>query len=340
MSKSSEDCASWLQRVHSAQIQSMTPEARGQLHIRVEQSRRAERSRRSVCAVKSHSMRSTALLSEGLRQMSVVAAPAECAVVQARWREAQMASEARQTSALAAVASMDAARNSAGAVAVWNEQEEEAQGMRECAALVGVSNSNALLRQVSGHSDMNDDTPSSVDFESLLRQLVIEPSDDDEMAAKFALYETYSETVSKMRTSLFMVHKENQPSLPEKVAKDMAQQLKKLDKTESMGVPDGTREWFVYHMMRQAGANNQTMAEVLDSFEKKLEFLAKSEQAECPICLDSFSDESPAETLSCCHRVCRTCWAHWTSVMHGHPFCPLCRNDEFIHALSQRAGAL
>merc|ERR1711879_548355 len=91
--------------------------------------------------------------------------------------------------------------------------------------------------------------------------------------------------------------------------------------------------WFVFHMMKKSGKNNETMTIVMDAFEKKLEFLAKNEQTECPVCLEIFSDSSPAETLSCCHKVCRDCWTNWAGVMHGHPFCPLCRHDEFVEAL-------
>jgi len=107
-----------------------------------------------------------------------------------------------------------------------------------------------------------------------------------------------------------------------------------------MGIPDDSNKWFVYHMMKQAGKNNKSMAAILGDFEKKLDFLAKSEQEECPICLEIFSKDLPAETLGCCHRVCRDCWAHWSSVMHGHPFCPLCRNDEFLEAVASRAHSL
>merc|ERR1711948_81185 len=95
-----------------------------------------------------------------------------------------------------------------------------------------------------------------------------------------------------------------------------------------------------YHMMAQAGRNNEHMSNVMESFEKKLEFLANNDQAECPICLDAFADIS-AETLGCCHKVCKDCWSHWSSVMHGRPFCPLCRNDEFLGAVAAHvSGAL
>merc|ERR1711935_1188376 len=109
------------------------------------------------------------------------------------------------------------------------------------------------------------------------------------MMAKFAIYETYSQQVEKVREMLFAFYEESRPTLPEAVAKDMDKQLKGIDRAEAMGIPDDAREWFVYHMMKQAGKNNKSMAAILEDFEKKLEFLANSTQEDCPICLEAFT---------------------------------------------------
>jgi len=319
----------WLQKVHHAQTQHMTPERRDRVRQGVENSRRAEISRRKVHAVKSHAVRTSALVNEGLRQMCAVSEPSEYIAVQGRYQSAQIASEQRQDLQLSAVARMEESE-SANDASVWHDAEEEELGMREAAALVGAADAGALSHQASAEPQHVD-----ADFSNLLRQLVREPSNEEELVAKFGLYETYSEQVTKMRASLFSVYEENQSSVPPKVAQDMSQQLKRMDNTHAMGVEDHTREWFVYHMMKKAGKNNQTMGKILDGFGRKLDFLAKTEQEECPICLEKFSDESPSETLGCCHQVCRTCWDHWTAVMHGHPFCPLCKNEDFIqHVVS------
>merc|ERR550525_178839 len=124
------------------------------------------------------------------------------------------------------------------------------------------------------------------------------------------------------------LYEDNRPALPEAVQKDMEGRLKKVDVAETMGIYDDAKGWFVYHMMAQAGKNNHTMSTIMDGFEKKLEFLATNDQKECPICLEDFSTDSPAETLGCCHKVCRECWTQWSKAMYGHPFCPLCRNEE------------
>eukprot|EP00932_Pfiesteria_piscicida_P004593 SRR837773.14500.p2 GENE.SRR837773.14500~~SRR837773.14500.p2 ORF type:complete len:142 (+),score=51.38 SRR837773.14500:28-426(+) len=116
----------------------------------------------------------------------------------------------------------------------------------------------------------------------------------------------------------------------------MDRQLARIDCAEAMGVPDDVREWIVFHMMRQAERNNMKMAGILEGLEKKLQFLATNEQSECPVCLECFAPSGPhvAQTLGCCHKVCKECWENWTVAMHGRPFCPLCKNEEFLGAVA------
>jgi hypothetical protein len=326
--KSASECKTWLQKVNVVQNQKMTPEQRQQIQDRLEMSRKTEETRRKVKAVKSHNARSRALVSEGLRQMTASSAPSDYLAVQQRWSNAQQASERRQAQQLVQV---DEARTRSLAV-LHDESESDEEGMAEAAQLVGAANVSDMVRQTAAQ-----DRSADAEFASLLLQLQREPNNDEELTAKFALYETYSQQVERVRERLFALYEESCPTLPQAVAKDVDKQLKRIDRAEAMGIPDDAREWFVYHMMKQAGKNNKSMLAILEDFEKKLDFLAKSEQEECPICLESFSADLPAETLGCCHRVCRDCWAHWSSVMHGHPFCPLCRNDEFIQAVASRA---
>ena len=40
----------------------------------------------------------------------------------------------------------------------------------------------------------------------------------------------------------------------------MGKRVKGIDSTEAMGIPDEAREWFVFHMMKQAERNNVSMA--------------------------------------------------------------------------------
>lgn len=294
---------------------------------KVQRSQMAERSRLKVKAAKGHAVRSKALMNEGLRQMEAVSAPSQFKEVTDRWASAQDASEKRQ---VAVFSKVDARSAASEAIVMRAEEsdEDEAEAMAESAALVGVGAPAELGRATSG--DRPDD-----DFHTLLQQLRNEPSNDEEMAAKFNLYETYGQQVEKMRGTLFGLYEDNTPTLPDSVKQDMEKQLKKVDRAEAMGIPDDARGWFVYHMMAQAGRNNEDMSNVMEGFEKKLEFLAKNDQDDCPICLEPFSTDSPAETLGCCHKVCRECWSNWSTVMSGRPFCPLCRNDEFVEAVTR-----
>merc|ERR1712100_594501 len=110
-----------------------------------------------------------------------------------------------------------------------------------------------------------------------------------------------------MRCSVFELFEGSRAGLPAAVLSSMQHILQGIDSESSMGIPDRAREWFVFHMMKQAAANNRSMGGILDGFEKKLEFLAKSDQAECPVCLEAFVADSPTapETLACCHKVCK-----------------------------------
>lgn len=174
---------------------------------------------------------------------------------------------------------------------------------------------------------------------ALLTQLRHEPKDEEECAAKFSLYEGYASEVENMRNTLLTFHAESCPTFPPAVATDMDRQIKAVDSEDAMRIPDRSREWFVYHMMRQAERNNLKMAGILEVFDKKLKFLAENDQAECPVCLESFgSGEHAPETLGCCHKVCKECWHQWSKVVRGRAFCPLCRNEEFLGAVAARAS--
>mmetsp|Transcript_69284 Transcript_69284/g.150810 ORF Transcript_69284/g.150810 Transcript_69284/m.150810 type:complete len:356 (+) Transcript_69284:10-1077(+) len=328
MSRSSEEVSRWLQRVSQAQTQRMTPEDRQRLQQRTELAREREESKRKAKSVRLHCERSRALAVEGLRQMSAAQGSAEYSAVQSRWASAQMASEQRQVSRLQSVSVTALA-------AAPLEDEDEEEGMAEVAALVGARPSS--LEALGG----GDTVDAVVDISADLEQLRVEPLAEEECAAKFSLYEGYASQVEKMRSSLFSLHEDCLRTAPASVSAEMARQLGGIDNNEAMGVPDDAREWFVYHMMRIAERNNRSMAVILRDFERKLDFLAKDDQQQCPVCLDDFQPEGPnaAETLSCCHRICKECWQLWSTALAGNAYCPLCRNEEFLGTLLRRASS-
>lgn len=348
-SKSAEERMQWMRHVHEVQSK-RTPEAWEAARQRIELSRQREVSYRKCKAVKGHAVRSRALAAEGLRQMAESSAPHEHMAVQQRWKSAQEASNRRQELAWSkadeATRSADTGTTAlalAPAELLDDAEEEEEQAMEEAAALVGAAD----MRSMAAVGAEGLPTPGAPaarggsgggTVEALLAQLRTEPADEAECAAKFMLYEGYGLEVEQMRGNLLKFHEESRPTVPSAVASDMDKQVAGIDSAEAMGIPDDAREWFVYHMMRQAERNNLKMAAILDSFEKKLEFLASNDQAECPVCLESFKDDGPhvPETLSCCHKVCKDCWENWYAVMHGRPFCPLCRHDEFLGAVAAR----
>eukprot|EP00441_Pelagodinium_beii_P042153 CAMPEP_0197641144 /NCGR_PEP_ID=MMETSP1338-20131121/15191_1 /TAXON_ID=43686 ORGANISM="Pelagodinium beii, Strain RCC1491" /NCGR_SAMPLE_ID=MMETSP1338 /ASSEMBLY_ACC=CAM_ASM_000754 /LENGTH=343 /DNA_ID=CAMNT_0043214069 /DNA_START=46 /DNA_END=1074 /DNA_ORIENTATION=- len=329
--KSANECRQWMAHVHEAQMR-RTPEGVQAARQRIEAARQYEISSRKCKAAKSHAVRSRALAAEGLRQMSCVAAsaPEQHMEVQQRWRSAQAASSKRQVSAMAKA---DLALSASSAAAVLTEEEdEEDEAMAEAAELVGGDARSMALLGSEGLA-----APRSGAVEELLKQLRQEPGDEAECSAKFMLFEGYSAEVEQMRGTLMKFHEETVAKVPGNVAADMKKQVKSIDSVEAMGIPDDAREWFVYHMMRKAERNNLKMAGILENFEKRLEFLASNDQAECPICLEAFQAQGAhsSETLSCCHKVCKDCWETWSSVTRGRPFCPLCRNEDFLGVITE-----
>jgi len=174
------------------------------------------------------------------------------------------------------------------------------------------------------------------EMERLLGQLRREPNTDEERKAKFALYETYLETVCQIRKQTFEFWKECKPDFQQNARDDQGAAVKSVEKSlqdidseEALGMPDfDGRVWFVYGMCKKAEANSSAIQAVLKMLRIKLELL--SNQAECPICLENFDNEHVPQLLACCHQVCDECWEHWKAIRLGRVFCPLCKNDEFV----------
>lgn len=333
-SASSASSKSWMDRVSTAQSQRLSPEMRAEVLARAERQRHTEMTRRKSHAVKAHSMRSRALCAEGLRQIST-AASEDIEATRTRWSTANAVSESRQERMLCMLSEQPAP--SAQAVALRDDSDEDAEALEAVANTMGGD-----AQQISADAEATAGPESGVDAVAIvMEQLRTEPADARECAAKFMLYEEYATQVEKMRESVFKLFEESRSGLPSAVEADMDRQLKGIDRQETMGIPEETREWFVFHMMKAAEANNRRMAAILDGFERKLEFLTKNDQAECPVCFEEFDEASPTkapETLGCCHRVCKECWTNWCAVMRGQPFCPLCRNGEFLGVVMARGS--
>jgi len=162
----------------------------------------------------------------------------------------------------------------------------------------------------------------------LLDQLAIEPTTEDEIVAKFGLFETYLETVKSIREQTLSFWEENKDQFigGAKAAAESA--IIAIDSNESLGIFDDPSKWFVYWMFRKAQGNSESINNVLVKLRNQLQLLAQ-EDLECPCCLDSIV---PAKSvvLGCCHKVCEDCWDTWVALKGSAAFCPLCKHEEFI----------
>jgi len=175
-------------------------------------------------------------------------------------------------------------------------------------------------------------------MKKLLEQLKKEPIEEPEQAAKFLLFEKYLETVTKLREETFDFWAEASGDFHASGRGDIERALKKIDGHDNMGVDFIEGRWFVYDMTRKAGTNCAMIGRNLAMIKSRLELL--SQQNDCPVCLEELDTccEEPY-IFGCCHKVCGECWRHW-SEMRGGAFCPLCRNEEFLGDMMQRASAL
>ncbi len=174
-------------------------------------------------------------------------------------------------------------------------------------------------------------------LDALLAQLRAEPADDAEAAAKFALYEAHAEAVATVRDALFTLWAGARADVGDG-APVFERALRGVDARANLELDEDARFWFVFSMATAVSANEAKIARVMRELRAKLEMLAA--QTECPICLerlpaggDGGAAAAAATTLGCAHRVCGECWRHWSATCraaHKAPYCPLCRQDEFI----------
>jgi len=322
----------------------------------VKQSQQWEVCLRKCRAVKGLAFRTRGLVAEGLHQMAQSGNAHETQEVRERWYSAQSSTRARLEKRFASLdvygnrdgndrsrSSSPGSDTSAAVLRGASSSDESALGEATrtmgCDTNVIIGRANQDFESVSSGT-VSHLPPTKVD--SLLSQLKERPESDLECAAKFGLYEAYSTEVEDMRTTMIKFHVESRAMLPEALATDMNHQICSIDNPAAMSIPEDTQEWFVFHMMKRAEQNNLSMSGKLESFEKKIKFLAASCQTECPVCLETFNETTHvAETLACCHKICTDCWTRWSTVMHGlkkHPFCPCCNHSQFLGTLSAEAG--
>ena len=193
---------------------------------------------------------------------------------------------------------------------------------------------------------------SSEDITAVLLGLRQEPKDDELMAAKFEVYEKFSEKVTVIRSALEEVSGSALRDLPDGAPRQgVRNDLAKLEGAEMSGIYDQSRYWFVHDMMEKTASNCTAMDGMSNRIEALLKFAASNTQTDCPICLRAYASTVPgqtgevsddgevcvAKTLSCCHSVCTDCWNEWVTLQGSSAFCPLCRNKEFLEFLAQHS---
>ena len=177
---------------------------------------------------------------------------------------------------------------------------------------------------------------SSSALTALLAQLSAQPGTDEERAAKFGLYESHSETLSTQRTALDVLWSSCKSDFNGAAKEAVERELKGVDCHGNLELWEDKRHWFVYSMAVKANANQRILEATLAAINTRLQLL--SSDADCPVCLESLGDAADVTALGCAHRCCSECWTQWSmqcQQTHTTPFCPLCRQEQFVDALFQ-----
>lgn len=242
---------------------------------------------------------------------------------------------------------------------VVNDEEEEALD-RELDAVSAELQAEALhqqeitphlptpqtLQTVQAYGQMNynervmHQTTVSSELETLLSQLIREPTEESELIAKFTLYETFLETIITLREETMKFWADNQ-DLFDISSRQLAQnEISRIDTPDTMGIIDDPHKWFVYHMTKKVNENNKLIGRILANLRTRLEMLSNEEDlGECPFCLEDMTpmakhvDGNKTMVLTCCHRVCQDCWESWVQIKGPQAFCPLCRHEEFVQVI-------
>lgn len=182
--------------------------------------------------------------------------------------------------------------------------------------------------------------PHLQEIRELLEQMKVEPVEDVETATKFKLFEGLQDTVSATRDAVHAFWLESSSHFAGAAKSSAEREIRALDDSNAMQIEERPGVWFVYFMCIKAYENATAIRQLLAALRARLELLSKDD-GECPCCLADI-EEDECETLGCCHKVCKPCWTHWKMVKEQqgqHPFCPLCKHDEFVQDVMQAAGS-
>lgn len=168
-------------------------------------------------------------------------------------------------------------------------------------------------------------------FDALLESLATEPTDSEEMATKFAVFDNFLNTVVALREQTVSFWHENRDQFEGSARSVGEKSIRDIDNQDSMSIVESSSKWFVYFMMKKAHQNSQSISNTLAAIKARLDLLAK-EDIECPFCLEPIVADS-CTLLGCCHKTCTSCWKNWQELKGASAFCPLCRHEEFVQEI-------
>jgi hypothetical protein len=347
--------SSWLSRVNELQQSKITPEMRAALNRRAEASRSARMTQMMTRNVQMRSADVYSSVTAGLREArelesltltrgvpaaggAAAAAPASAAL------SGPVSWGAMASTTVSNVRAGGAQRTEAESAAMDArsvlEEEERTSAFWGAVAGGGLAESSQQLEMAVAAASAAPALAADANGElaSLLEQLREEPEDPEEMSAKFAIFETYMNTVVQLRNEVVAAVERAREHLEGGAFAGIQRGLRALDAHEYLGAAEATGVWLVYGMMRTASQNHARLSNLLRDVETKLALVAAD--ADCPICLEPLGvgeGKKAPKMLVCCHRTCVECWNEWAAV-HPNPFCPLCRNVEFIEVLAKIAA--
>jgi len=171
-------------------------------------------------------------------------------------------------------------------------------------------------------------------LEELLGSLKREPTTEEDRVARFTLYERHADTVTLVRKSLLEFWDSAKEEVIDSAPRAaIEEQVAKIDDHANLEMYEDQHYWFVYSMARATARNESSIQKVLKAIRAKLALLAEDDQS-CPICLEPIgNDDDGSVALGCAHKLHTDCWRHWSAhcvSVHKTPFCPTCRNEDFL----------
>jgi len=357
-SRSNAEVSAWQSRIRSIQIEKgVTPEELGKIREKADMRARATRAVKSAERIE----RCNYISSENYRQclneyndesMAMASAPER----QAARKETINKFSSRSTNIKKTLGTMTSSIQSAvsrravpvpstvfdsSRLGLLSDKQEEdddevaEEGLGTLERELGVHDVLQVQMQTSRAPQlemMNVQQTVSSQIDDLLRQMVVEPTDPDDLAAKFTLFEQFLDTVSSIRDLTLEYWTQNEGQFEGSVKQACQREIARIDRDDNLGIIDDPRKWFVYSMTKKANENSRDISKVLSGLKAKFSLISQ-DLYECPFCLDNMTEGNNV-LLGCCHRTCNDCWDNWVSLKGHQAFCPLCMHVEFVEEIT------